>query len=140
MEQLTRPSTQVRPSASPPCGVPNDSTDAVTAWLIEGARSAPESDEVLAQLCNRLQACGIPLWRVAVFVRTLHPRFMGRRFVWREGASVEVSAVAYDRLDTDDYRLSPFVRVSSDGRPLRRRLADPNCPRDFPILEELAAE
>jgi adenylate cyclase len=118
----------------------NDSAEAVTHWLIEGARSAPESNEVLAQLCNRLHACGIPLWRVAVFVRTLHPHFMGRRFVWRQGSEVEVSAASYSQLETDDYLQSPFVRITSDGQPLRRRLADPACPRDFPILEELATE
>jgi adenylate cyclase len=35
---------------------------------------------VLAELCSRLVASGIELWRVAVFVRTLHPQVMGRRF------------------------------------------------------------
>jgi hypothetical protein len=28
-----------------------------------------------------LVACGIPLWRVAVFVNTLHPQIIGRRFI-----------------------------------------------------------
>ena len=46
---------------------------ATTEWLTDGARSAPQPQQVLAQLCERLVACGIPLWRVAVFVRTLPP-------------------------------------------------------------------
>jgi adenylate cyclase len=54
---------------------------ATAKWLIDGARSAPHPQQVLAQLCERLVACGIPLWRVAVFVRTLHPQVMGRRFI-----------------------------------------------------------
>jgi hypothetical protein len=43
----------------------------VVAWLVDGARSGAQADEVLTQLCERLVACGIPLWRVAVFVWTL---------------------------------------------------------------------
>ena len=121
-------------------GRPDAGTAAVADWLIDGARSAQNSDEVLAQLCDRLSECGLPIWRVGVFVRTLHPQFMGRRFVWRQGQGVEVTAAPYDRLETEDYRLSPFVRIATDGRPLRRRLADPECPRDFPVLDELAAE
>ena len=45
---------------------------AITDWLIDGALSAVLPQEVFAQLCDRLVGCGIPLWRVAVFVNTLH--------------------------------------------------------------------
>src|SRR5712671_6040315 len=44
----------------------------IVDWLIDGARSAPQPAQVLAQLSERLVACGIPLWRVAVFVRRRH--------------------------------------------------------------------
>src|SRR6266853_4562928 len=70
--------------------MPTRQIRAVVDWLIDGARSAPQPQQVLAELCDRLVACGIPLWRVAVFVRTLHPNVMGRRFIWRPGAEVEV--------------------------------------------------
>ena len=65
--------------------MPTREIKAVVDWLIDGARSAPLPQQVLAQLSERLVACGIPLWRVAVFVRTLHPNVMGRRFIWRPG-------------------------------------------------------
>lgn len=64
--------------------------DPVIEWLSDGARNAAESPQVLDELCQRLVGCGIPLWRVAVFVRTLHPDVMGRRFIWRQGHGVEV--------------------------------------------------
>src|SRR5690349_19097975 len=57
----------------------------VVDWLNDGARSAPMPDQVLAQLCERLVQCGVPLWRVAVYVRTLHPQVMGRQFIWQHG-------------------------------------------------------
>jgi adenylate cyclase len=54
-------------------------TSAIAAWLTDGARSATRPQLILAELCERLVACDIPLWRVAVFVRTLHPQIMGYR-------------------------------------------------------------
>jgi adenylate cyclase len=41
----------------------------VLDWLIDGAPSDARSEDVLATLCQRLIECGMPLWRVAVFVR-----------------------------------------------------------------------
>jgi adenylate cyclase len=109
-------------------------------WLTDGARSAPQPQQVLAQLCERLVACGIPLWRVAVFIRTLHPNVMGRRFVWRPGAEVEASEAPFELLASADFLENPVARVYQTKVPIRRRLADPNCAFDFPILTELGAE
>jgi len=58
-------------------------TKSVVDWLIGRARSAPSPQDVLTELCERLSGCGLPLWRAVVFVRTLHPQVLGRRFVWR---------------------------------------------------------
>ncbi len=109
-------------------------------WLIDGARSALTPEEVLAQLCERLVACGVPLWRVAVFVRTLHPNVMGRRFVWRPGAEVEAAEASYNIYEDEAFQRSPVVRVYETGQAFRRRLADPECPRDFRDIEQLRAE
>lgn len=61
--------------------MPADRLQETIDWLVDGARSATDSAQVLAELCNRLVACGIPVWRVAVFVRTLHPDVFGRGFI-----------------------------------------------------------
>ncbi|MEO8677026.1 MAG: hypothetical protein ABI569_15740 [Casimicrobiaceae bacterium] len=39
---------------------------------IDGARSTSLPQDVLAELCDRLVECGIPIGRVGVFARTLH--------------------------------------------------------------------
>jgi adenylate cyclase len=113
---------------------------AIADWLIDGARSAPQPQEVLSQLCDRLVACGIPLWRVAVFVNTLHPQIIGRRFIWRPGADVEISEGRFGLFDTAEFRENPVARVYATRTTLRRRLADPGCAMDFPILRELRVE
>jgi adenylate cyclase len=113
---------------------------AVVDWLIDGARSAPQPQHVLTQLSERLVACGIPLWRVAVFVRTLHPNVMGRRFLWRPDAEVELTEAPFELLETEYFRDSPIARVYQTGVAIRRKLADPDCPEDFPVLADLRAE
>jgi adenylate cyclase len=120
--------------------MPNDEIRAVAEWLIDGARSAPQPQQVLTQLCERLVACGIPLWRVAVFIRTLHPNVMGRRFVWRPGAEVEAREAPFELLETSDFLDSTIARVYLTADPIRRRLAVPDPVLDFPILSELRAE
>src|SRR5438270_4691896 len=112
----------------------------VADWLIDGARSAPQPAQVLAELSERLVACGIPLWRVAVFVRTLHPQVMGRRFIWRPGTEVEISEAPFELLESAEFLENPIAQVYATGRALRRKLADPECAVDFPVLSALRAE
>jgi adenylate cyclase len=109
-------------------------------WLAGGALSGEQSQDVLAELCERMTACGIPLWRVAVFVTTLHPDIMGRRFLWQADTGVTTSDELFAILETDDYRKSPFTTVYATRQPLRRRLADADCPADFAIVNDLRAE
>ena len=66
----------------------------LTDWLIDGARSAPNPPQMMAETCERLVAAGLPLWRVGVFVRTLHPDIIGRNFIWRPGAEVAVGTAS----------------------------------------------
>jgi adenylate cyclase len=120
--------------------MPEANIRAIVDWLIDGAQSAPLPQQVLAQLCDRLVAYGIPLWRVAVFVNTLHPQIIGRRFVWRPGADVEISEGRFGLFDTPEFRENPVARVYSTKNAIRRRLADPSCVMDFPILQELRAQ
>jgi adenylate cyclase len=113
---------------------------AVVDWLVDGARTAQQPQDVLAELCARLVACGLPLHRVASFVRTLHPDVMGRRFLWRAGEGVTVSEAAYDVMETDTYRRSPVPVVFATAQPIRRRIEAPDCPNDYEIVEEMRAE
>jgi adenylate cyclase len=109
-------------------------------WLVDGARSGIQSQDVLAELCQRMVACGIPLWRAAVFVTTLHPDVIGRRFLWQAKSGVTTSDALFAIAESDDFRKSPFGTVYATGKPLRRRLADADCPIDFAVLSDLRAE
>ncbi len=113
----------------------------VIDWLIDGARPARLPQDVLLDTCRRTVAAGLPLHRVGVFVRTLHPNVLGRAFIWQaDRAAVEMTEAAHDLLESDVFLKSP-IRVVFDGHvEVRRRLADPACPIDFPILADLRKE
>jgi len=112
----------------------------VVDWLAGGALSGARSEDVLAELCQRMVECGIPLWRVAVFVTTLHPDVMGRRFLWQAESGVTTSEALFGITETDDFPISPFSTVYATRQLLRRRLADSDCPIDFAILRDLRAK
>ena len=115
-------------------------TRAVAAWLVDGARSASQSEDVLTEMCVRLTECGAPLWRVAVYVHTLHPQIVARRFLWRPGVVTDVAVASFEMAATDLFRQSPITRIRVTGETIRRRLADADCPIDYPILSELLEE
>ena len=112
----------------------------VVQWLVHGARNAPLSHEVLDRTVQRLVAAGLPLWRVMVFVRTLHPEIVGRRFVWHPETGTEVTDGSFELLERRSFIESPMMHVAKTGESFRRRLADPDCIMDYGILHELRAE
>ena len=106
-----------------------------------GAPPSREPQLVLRDLCRRLVRHGMPLYRVGVFVRTLHPNVLGRGFIWHQPSdTVEVNEAPYDFLQSEQYLRSPIHTVFNQHVEVRRRLADPACPIDYPIIEDLAKE
>jgi adenylate cyclase len=108
-------------------------------WLVDGARSAPNPPQMMTETCERLVAAGLPLWRVGVFVRTLHPDIIGRNFVWRRGAEVIVGSANYDVLDSPEFLSSPLFIIFNERREVRARLDGPDAKR-FPLFDDLHPE
>jgi adenylate cyclase len=108
-------------------------------WLIDGAPSATGPAEMMAQACERLVQAGLPLWRVGVFIRTLHPEIFGRNFIWKPGAEVEMGTVDFNVLDSPQYAQSPLRIVFQEGREVRGRIDGPDSKR-FPFLDDMRAE
>src|ERR1700755_262267 len=87
----------------------------ISEWLIDGARSAATPGQMMAGCCERLVAAGVPLFRVGVFVRTLHPEIFGRSFIWKPGAEVETGSVDFHLLDSPQYLQSTLRIVFRQG-------------------------
>ena len=108
-------------------------------WLIDGARSATSPPRMVADHCERLVQAGLPLWRVGLFVRTLHPDVLGRNFIWRPGAEVVTGSADHDFLDSPEFINSPLAIVFGEGREVRHRVRDPGA-RHFPFFDDMRAE
>src|SRR3954462_1487949 len=111
----------------------------LTDWLIDGGRSAASPSRFMAECCERMVAAGLPLWRIGVFVRTLHPEIYGRNFIWKPGAEVEIGTVDDHILESTDFHTSPLKIVFQQGLEVRARADDVGSKR-FPIIDELRAE
>ena len=111
----------------------------ITAWLTDGARSTPTPAGMMRECCERLIDAGLPLWRVGVFVRTLHPDIFGRNFIWRPGTDVEVGAVDFDIQESPEFLRSPLAIVFREGVEVRCRLDDPGN-NSFPFFDDMRAE
>src|ERR1700722_14770609 len=111
----------------------------LTEWLVDGARAAPRPPQMRAETCERLVAAGLPLSRVGIFVRTLHPDIVGRNFVWKLGGEVVVGTANYEMLDSEQFRTSPLPIVFAEAREIRAKLDGPDGNR-FPIFAELREE
>jgi adenylate cyclase len=111
----------------------------VTDWLIDGARSATVPTRMMSETCERLLQAGIPLSRVSVFVRMLHPDIFGRSFVWRPGAEVVVNAADFDVQDSPEFKRSPLAILYETQREVRFKLDDPESRR-FPFFDDMRVE
>jgi len=112
---------------------------AIADWLIDGARSMSVATDLLAHLCERLTAAGIPLWRTGLFVRTLHPDIFGRNFIWKPGEAVTVGSVDFHIQDSPEFNASPLAIVFREIQMVRCRVDDPESQK-YPFIDDMRAE
>ena len=112
----------------------------VVEWLTDGAPATSDTRELVAELCDRLVGCGIPVWRFGLFVLTLHPQIMGQAFLWKPGAGVEVRSASFETFETEAFPQSPVRRVIDTRASLRRKLGEASCPIDFDVTRDLRAQ
>ncbi len=120
---------------------PEITVEAVVDWLVGGAKGAASAEEVLDGMSNRLVACGVPIDRSAVFVRTLHPSIMGRSFFWRSDESdVQVAEAPHSILQSDLFLQSPIAAVYRTGKEIRQRFSPSDSAYPYPLFDDLKAE
>lgn len=110
-------------------------------WLLNDAPLAESSKELTESFARQLQSVGIPIWRMSVIIRTLHPQVLAEALRWwAKRPEVEVLRVAYAEAGTPAFLNSPLVPIYEGAGGIRRRLDIPEPLLDFGILEELRAE
>jgi len=113
----------------------------VPAWLLhEGWRQANRR-LLFEQIGHRLNQAGVPVWRMAAFIPTLHPELYADSFFWnRESGKARYQQSGHEVRQEAEYQNSPLLEVGRSGKPLRRRLTGPDALLDFPILRQMAEQ
>jgi adenylate cyclase len=140
-ETVRRNLRQIATFERPPEERPShDSLEAIAEWLVGPARRHARGLNVFDEFAWRMLAAGVPLLRITLHARTLHPQFLGTTFTWwRTTAQTVQVLIGHEILDVVAEADNPVRRVSVDGETLRRRLSGPGAQLDFPVLHDLSA-
>ncbi|MEP3275851.1 MAG: adenylate/guanylate cyclase domain-containing protein [Stappiaceae bacterium] len=109
-------------------------------WMCDGARPSADARQIVAGICERARMAGIAVDRFALFIYTLHPNLLGRRFIWSPETEVQQHDAHMTAFQEEEYLAIPLPTVLETQKSLRRRLTDPDCPNDFKILKEIQAQ
>jgi class 3 adenylate cyclase/uncharacterized protein (DUF427 family) len=109
-------------------------------WLLAQAWQETAPDRLVDAFGRRLRAHGVPVARMTVAIPTLHPQVIANVFVWDEASGVRTVHEPHDVLSQPRYQASPFAPILRGARGVRRRLEEPGCKLDYPVVRELHAE
>ena len=119
----------------------NDGENPFVDWLVTRAWTASSSERLVEDLVRCLIEAGMPVSRLRIVIRTLHPHLFAMTYGWNEDANeVAVWKAPHTMLLSDDYQDSPFAAIINGEGGVRRRLEGPDPKLDYPVLEELRAE
>ena len=115
--------------------------DDIRDWVANHGRFAGSIGELMRRLGARCAPAGLPLSRISLLIRTLHPMVAAAGYVWHatEGRLEEFTR-DHQSQSSEAYLSSPIRLVFEGSSGVRRRLADADCPNDFSILDDLRSE
>lgn len=110
----------------------------VVEWMLREGRHLTHMREFGDEMCRRIVEAGVPLSRAFCAVGTLHPQIAASAYVWRRNAPGADRFVAdHDFRQSPEYNASPIAIVQRTAKAIRRKICDPDCPVDFPVIAEL---
>jgi len=111
-----------------------------SAWLLNDAWNAASVRELVIQLSHCLFSSGVPVLRLQLLIRTLHPQVFANGYTWwRDSDEVETFSAPHDVLETREHRESPYTPILNGAGGVRRSMDGPDPQFDFPVLKELHA-
>lgn len=115
-----------------------ESIDSVIDWLARDGRRIAEGTELVTQLADRLTAIGLPLARISLNLRTLHPQVLATAYLWERhcGCAQQIDR-EHGIQFTQTYLNSPMRSLYEQGHGQRWRLVGPVANLEFPVLAEL---
>jgi adenylate cyclase len=92
------------------------------AWLLKQEPSRVDAEGLVAGLCGELNAAGIPIWRSATSLLTLHPEVYVRNIAWTRGTGSRSAYRLHDVTHSPDYLDSPVAALHRGESQVRSRL------------------
>ncbi|RLA10454.1 MAG: hypothetical protein DRQ59_11870 [Gammaproteobacteria bacterium] len=129
------------PSAQPAGQVSSAYENPLLNWVIQEAPAIASSRELTAAFARQMRSAQIPLWRLTVSIRILHPQVTAFTQHWHSvtGELVELEH-DFGILQSPEYLNSPLLPIFEGAGGIRRRLDIKEPLLDFGILSELHAE
>ncbi|TNE87929.1 MAG: adenylate/guanylate cyclase domain-containing protein [Deltaproteobacteria bacterium] len=115
-------------------------TDPLIDWLLDDARVIDDTQALLTAFAERARAVDLPVDRLQVAALVLDPTLVGRAWSWRIDQPFVELSLPHGELNMPRFIHSPLKPIFDGQRLLRRKLSGPDAVRDFPILDDLAAE
>ena len=120
-----------------------DAKNEINAWIVGAALEGANEIDILAGICERMNAAGLSLVRASVAGNLLDPTFDARLVRWlRNQQGVEEGVPRTDDAATvEDWKRSPFFAlVEGDQQMLRRRLDATYRRGEFTMLDRFQDE
>lgn len=109
-------------------------------WLLSDAWNTASARELVMQLSHCLFSCGVPVLRLQLLIRTLHPELFATGYTWwRDTDAVEIFTAPHDVLETREHKESPYTPILNGAGGVRRSMEGPDPQFDFPVLRDLHA-
>ncbi|MEQ8369912.1 MAG: adenylate/guanylate cyclase domain-containing protein [Alphaproteobacteria bacterium] len=109
-------------------------------WILEAALQQGPIQSLLAELCVRIRAQGLPLIRGSIGLNTLHPSIGSRSYAWWHNRDSVAMDFPREGGNGPGFEESPFARMLYSSTPtLRRRLESEEEIAEFPIFRDLHA-
>jgi class 3 adenylate cyclase/uncharacterized protein (DUF427 family) len=121
-------------------GLASPHANSIAGWLLAEGWQARSPDELVERFCRCLRQRGVPIARMTVIIPTLHPQVFASVFVWREDDGVKTIYEPHDVLAQPKFQASPFAPILRGAGGVRRRLEEPGCKLDYPVVRDLHAE
>ncbi|MCP4391012.1 MAG: DUF427 domain-containing protein [Gammaproteobacteria bacterium] len=111
------------------------------SWVLQEAPALATASELTAAFARQMRAAGIPLWRMSIIIRILHPQVAAFAHSWHSvtGELVE-NEFGHEGLQSPEYLNSPLVPIFEGIGGVRRRLDIKDPVLDFGVLHDLHAE
>jgi len=111
----------------------------IADWIMQAALSGADMPILLDGVAHRALATGVPLSRVHVMYRTLHPSFESVSLLWTAENGVSGREFGHGSSMSNGWLDSTFhYMIEHQMSFLRRQLVGDDAVIDFPVLQELA--